>query len=243
MRCKACNHLNRDGARFCVECGERLAQRCPACGAELAGGAKFCDQCGAPLDSPDETKPSAAKAQPADRVREGERRTVTVLFADAVGHTEISEKVGEEAAYTLIQGCFDRMQAAVEKFGGTVNQFTGDGILALFGAPIAHEDSGRRAVAAALQMQSRLSQYAEQVHAKHSIHCAFRIGLNTGPVVIGRISETLDLELAAVGDTVNLAALARAYTLADRRDPAGQALADIKTARSWEPARRPSRRR
>ena len=130
---------------------------------------------------------------------------VTVLFADAVGHTSISETLGEEAAYELIQGCFKRMQDAVQLYDGTVNQFTGDGILALFGAPIAYEDSARRAVAAALEMQRSLGEYAAEVQSRHPIQCAYRIGLNTGPVVVGKISDELDLEFAAIGDTVNLA--------------------------------------
>jgi len=137
---------------------------------------------------------------------EGERRTVTVLFADAAGFTPISERLGEEQVYSLMQGCFARMMDAVHRHDGTVTQFLGDGIMALFGAPIAHEDSPRRAVAAALEMQAALAGYAAEVKKRHHIECRFRAGLNTGPVVVGKISDNLDMDYTALGDTVNLAA-------------------------------------
>jgi class 3 adenylate cyclase/tetratricopeptide (TPR) repeat protein len=137
---------------------------------------------------------------------EGERRTVTVLFADAAGFTPISERLGEEQVYSLMQGCFARMMDAVHRYDGTVTQFLGDGIMALFGAPIAHEDSPRRAVTAALEMQGALSEYAVEVKKQHQIECRFRAGLNTGPVVVGKISDNLDMDYTALGDTVNLAA-------------------------------------
>jgi class 3 adenylate cyclase/tetratricopeptide (TPR) repeat protein len=205
MFCAECQHENRGGARFCEACGAALAVACPECGAELRAGARFCDQCGTPVPLPTKTAPSATA--------KGERRNVTVLFADAVGHTQIAEQLGEEQTYELMQGCFARMQRAVEQYGGSVNQYTGDGILALFGAPLAHEHSARRAVAAALAMQHLLNEYREEVHSRYPVQCAYRIGLNTGPVVVGSISEKLDLEVAAVGDTVNLAA--RMQTLAE----------------------------
>ena len=136
---------------------------------------------------------------------EGERRTVTVLFADAAGFTPISERLGEEQVYSLMQGCFALMMDAVHRYDGTVTQFLGDGIMALFGAPIAHEDSPRRAVAAALEMQRALAEYATEVKKQHHIECRFRAGLNTGPVVVGKISDNLDMDYTALGDTVNLA--------------------------------------
>jgi len=137
---------------------------------------------------------------------EGERRTVTVLFADAVGYTPLSEQLGEEEVYGLTQGCTARMVEAVHRFEGTVTQFAGDGIIALFGAPIAHEDSARRAVAAALAMQRSLEDYAGEIKRRHRVECRFRVGLNTGPVVVGKISDDLDMDYTAIGDTVNLAA-------------------------------------
>ncbi len=137
---------------------------------------------------------------------EGERRTVTVLFADAVGYTPLSERLDEEEVYGLTQGCTARMVEAVHRFEGTVTQFSGDGIIALFGAPIAHEDSARRAVAAALALQRSLEDYAVEIKRRHDVECRFRVGLNTGPVVVGKISDDLDMDYTAIGDTVNLAA-------------------------------------
>ncbi len=207
MQCSSCNHENRDGARFCESCGASLVLACGECGSELRTAARFCDHCGSPVAQ------SAASAPSSIPSSEGERRTVTVLFADAAGHTEIAEQLGEEKTYELMQGCFARMQRAVEQYGGSVNQYTGDGVLALFGAPLALEHPARRAVAAALAMQTSLQDYAREVHQVHPVQCSYRIGLNTGPVVVGSISDKLDLDLAAVGDTVNLAA--RMQTLAE----------------------------
>jgi class 3 adenylate cyclase/tetratricopeptide (TPR) repeat protein len=206
MNCQSCGHKNRDSAKFCEECGATLKRTCGQCGNELRPDAKFCDSCGHPVSAtaPDSEKQESSKPTPS--VSEGERRIVTVLFADAVGHTTISESLDEEEMYNLMQGCFKTMQEVIEKFGGNVNQFTGDGVLALFGAPIAHEDSARRAVMAGLALQESLSEFASEVKKKHPIECSYRVGLNTGPVVVGKISDNLDLEFAAVGDTVNLAA-------------------------------------
>jgi class 3 adenylate cyclase/tetratricopeptide (TPR) repeat protein len=136
----------------------------------------------------------------------GERRTVTVLFADASGFTSLSERLDEEQVYSLMQGCLGQMMEAVHHYEGTITQFLGDGVMALFGAPIAHEDSARRAVAAALEMQISLVKYVSEVKQPTPIKFQFRVGLNTGPVVVGRISDNLDMDYTALGDTVNLAA-------------------------------------
>ncbi len=137
---------------------------------------------------------------------EGERRNVTVLFSDAMGFTPMGEAMDEEELYQLMQGCLSCMMEAVHRYEGTVVSFTGDGAMAIFGAPIAHEDSARRALAAALEMQIALSDYASGVKQRHpSIDCKFRIGLNTGPVVVGKISDNLAMDFTAIGDTVNLA--------------------------------------
>jgi class 3 adenylate cyclase/tetratricopeptide (TPR) repeat protein len=133
---------------------------------------------------------------------EGERRTVTVLFVDAKGFTPLSEQLDAEEVYAFMHGATDRMLIAVHRNEGTVTQFTGDGIMATFGAPIAHEDSARRAVTAALDMQRALAEYINDAGVK----TAFRCGLNTGPVVVGRIGDDLSMEYTAIGDTTNLAA-------------------------------------
>jgi class 3 adenylate cyclase/tetratricopeptide (TPR) repeat protein len=137
---------------------------------------------------------------------EGERRTVTVLFADAVGSTRLAERLGEEGMYGVIQGCVERMVEAVRHYEGHLAHFTGDGVMAVFGAPVAHEESERRAVAAALRMQRALEEYAGEVRDRHGVECHYRVGLHTGPVVVGSVCGALDMDFTAIGDTVNLAA-------------------------------------
>jgi class 3 adenylate cyclase/tetratricopeptide (TPR) repeat protein len=195
VHCPNCGHDNRAQAKFCEECGAPLAQACPRCQAEVRPEARFCDACGQPLEAP--TAPTAV---------EGERRIVTVLFADAVGSTSMAERLGEEETYSLMQGATSCMTDAVHAYDGHVASFTGDGIMAVFGAPIAGEESERRAVAAALRMQQALEGYALEVGARHPVECRFRVGLNTGPVVVGKVSDELTMEFTAIGDTVNLAA-------------------------------------
>jgi class 3 adenylate cyclase/tetratricopeptide (TPR) repeat protein len=147
-----------------------------------------------------------APSRPASVAAEGERRTVTMLFADAVGSTPMAERLGEEEMYALMQGCTARMVDAVQNYGGHVASFTGDGIMAVFGAPVAHEESERRAVAAGLRMQRALEEHAAELAHRHPGKLQFRVGLNTGPVVVGKVSEELTMEFTAIGDTVNLAA-------------------------------------
>ncbi|HEU4438877.1 MAG TPA: adenylate/guanylate cyclase domain-containing protein [Methylomirabilota bacterium] len=137
---------------------------------------------------------------------EGERRQVTVLFADMVGFTSLAEKLDPEEVHRVINDCFQVITAEVHRFEGTINQYTGDGVMALFGAPIAHEDSARRAVHAALGIQRALAEYSDRLRAERGLTVAMRIGLNTGPVVVGRIGDDLRMDYTAVGDTTNLAA-------------------------------------
>ena len=217
MLCPTCSRDNRPGRKFCADCGAELTVVCAACGASNEPEERFCGGCGKRLagSSAAVSTPRPRSYTPdhlAERILqdrtslEGERRTVTVLFADASGFTPISERLDEEDVYSLMQGCLSRMMDAAHQYEGTITQFLGDGVMALFGAPIAHEDSARRAVAAALEMQESLDDYAADVKRRHSIECRFRVGLNTGPVVVGRISDDLDMEYTAIGDTVNLAA-------------------------------------
>ena len=217
MLCPTCSRDNRPGRKFCADCGAELTVVCTACGASNEPEERFCGGCGNRLvGSPAAVSTPRPRSYTPDHLAErilrerstleGERRTVTVLFADASGFTPISERLDAEEVYALMQGCLGRMMEAVHRYEGTVTQFLGDGIMALFGAPIAHEDSPRRAVAAALEIQSSLEDYAAGVKRRHPIECRFRVGLNTGPVVVGRISDDLDMEYTAIGDTVNLAA-------------------------------------
>jgi class 3 adenylate cyclase/tetratricopeptide (TPR) repeat protein len=137
---------------------------------------------------------------------EGERKQVTVLFADVAGFTALSERLDPEAVHTLMDGCFAILSEQVHHYEGTINQFTGDGIMALFGAPIAHEDHAVRAAHAALGIQEALVEYGAAVERQWDVPFRMRIGLNTGPVVVGRIGDDLRMDYTAQGDTVNLAA-------------------------------------
>lgn len=171
---------------------------CSACGTTNREGAAFCDRCGTRLGGPDLADRVAAPA--------AERRSVTVLFADAQGSTALTERIGDEEAYRLIQGCVARMTEAVERHEGTVPQFRGDGIMALFGAPVAHEDAAVRAVTAALEMQQALEEHRRAVEERLGGAASFRIGIHTGPVVVGRVGDATLVDYTAIGETANLAA-------------------------------------
>src|SRR4029450_6762766 len=137
---------------------------------------------------------------------EGERKQVTVVFVDCAGFTGLSARLDPEDLHAVMDGFFQHLLEAVHRYEGTVNQFTGDGVMALFGAPIAHEDHAGRAVAAALAMQQSLRRYADTLRAQRGIDFAVRIGINTGPVVVGKIGDDLRMDYTAQGETVNLAA-------------------------------------
>ena len=137
---------------------------------------------------------------------EGERKQVTVLFADVAGFTTLAEQLDPEVVHDIINRCFERITAEVHRFEGTINQYTGDGVMALFGAPIAHEDSPRRAVHAALGIQRAIRDVAQALQAERRLSLQMRIGVNTGLVVVGKIGDDLRMDYTAVGDTTNLAA-------------------------------------
>jgi class 3 adenylate cyclase len=141
-----------------------------------------------------------------DLSMDAERRQVTVLFTDMVGFTSFSERSGEEAAYTLMRSLSKLMDAAVHEHGGVVQSFTGDGIMAVFGAPVAFEDAPLRACRAALGILDRLKAAAPELEAKHSVRPQLRIGLNTGAAVVGKVQEGTDAQVTVLGDTVNFAA-------------------------------------
>ena len=201
VQCGGCGGDNRTGAAFCQTCGEPLGVRtCPSCGVVAGSEARFCDACGAVLAAPSRSIVEHVAAPAA------ERRLVTVLFADAKGSTELTERIGDEAMYALVQECVTRMQRVVDAHDGTVAQFRGDGIMALFGAPVAVEDAAVRAVHAALEIQASLTAYGREVAARMGAACPFRVGVNTGPVVVGRIGEETLVDYTAIGDTANVAA-------------------------------------
>ena len=134
-----------------------------------------------------------------------ERRQVTVLFTDMVGFTAFSERSGEEAAYSLMQSLSKLMGDCIREQSGTVQTFTGDGIMAVFGAPISFEDAPLRACRAALSILERLKQAGPNLEAKHGIRPQMRIGLNTGTTVVGKVEEGVDSGVTVLGDTVNFA--------------------------------------
>jgi class 3 adenylate cyclase len=191
--CAGCGRRNRADARFCTGCGRSLAPVCPACGRPSHGGERFCSQCGAPLDA----KIAAAAAVPAP---EGERKQVTVLFADVVASMDLAERLDPDELTEVMQGLFAICGEAVEAFGGTVDKFTGDGIMALFGAPVALEDHARRACHAALELVESAAEYGLSLRAR-GIELAVRVGLNSGEVVAGSVGAAF----TAVGHTVGLA--------------------------------------
>ena len=226
MKCPGCHADNREGIRFCEECGAKLELACPKCGASTPPGKKFCGQCGSPLAEAkpvhpvDYSRPQtytpkflADKILTSRQSIEGERKLVTVLFADLANYTAMSEKLDPEEVHQIMDGCFKILMDEVHKYEGTVDKFTGDGVMALFGAPIAHEDHARRACYAALGIQKALDAYGDRVKEESKIAFKMRVGLNSGPVMVGAVGSDLRMDYTAVGDTVNLAS--RMETLAD----------------------------
>jgi class 3 adenylate cyclase/tetratricopeptide (TPR) repeat protein len=184
---------------------------CPACGHAIAPGHRFCDQCGARLPGTAAREPSTpshlAEKILAYRVAlEGERKQVTVLFADLAGSMELLADRDPEDAREIIDPVLDLMMDAVHGYEGTVNQVMGDGIMALFGAPIAHEDHAVRACYAALRMQEAVKRYAERVRARAGVAISIRVGLNSGDVVVRSIGSDLNIDYSAIGQTTHLAA-------------------------------------
>ena len=220
MECLRCQTLNRDTAEFCRECGAALDILCTACGRRLVAGSKFCDSCGAlalavtprgsagPFSAPSNYTPNhlREKILKHGAALEGERKQVTILFVDVLGFTSLSEQRDPEDIHAFMTRAFDLMLGEVHRYEGTVNQFLGDGIMALFGAPIAHEDHAQRAVHAALGIRSVLQKYDEELRRRQGITFQIRQGLNTGLVVVGRIGSDLRMDYTAVGDTTNVAA-------------------------------------
>jgi class 3 adenylate cyclase/tetratricopeptide (TPR) repeat protein len=222
ITCPRCRHGNPARAKFCLECGQRLAAACPACGAELPDGARFCMECGRPASGPPATPAVGVSPAPvpaaytprhlAERILTsraalaGERKAVTVLFCDLVGSTTLAERLGAEGMHALINRFFETALAEVHRYEGTVNQFLGDGFMALFGAPLAHEDHARRAALAALAIARALQERPAGEAPDAAIPLTVRMGLHTGFVVVGAIGDNLRMDYTAVGDTTHLAA-------------------------------------
>ena len=217
MHCPRCRQPNPPAARFCSNCGANLAVACPACGSGNAPGSRFCNECGEALSSPAAAAPSAAPESYTPKhlaariltsrgALEGERKQVTVLFADLKGSMELLAERDPEEARHLLDPVLERMMEAVHHYEGTVNQVMGDGIMALFGAPLAHEDHALRACYAALRMQERVRRYGDEVQRTHGVPIQIRVGLNSGDVLVRAIGSDLHMDYSAVGQTTHLAA-------------------------------------
>src|SRR5499427_96079 len=221
MQCPRCRSENREEARFCRECGATFSALCPNCGVKVEAGSRFCDACGAPLiatrssearpsrfPSPESYTPKhlTEKILSSKAALEGERKQVTVLFADLKGSMELLADRDPEEARKILDPVLERMMEAVHHYEGTVNQVMGDGIMALFGAPVAHEDHAVRACYAALRMQESVKRDAEGVFRSFGVPIQIRVGLNSGDVVVRAIGSDLHMDYTAVGQSTHLAA-------------------------------------
>jgi class 3 adenylate cyclase/tetratricopeptide (TPR) repeat protein len=216
MQCPRCRHVSPAGARFCAECGGALGPTCPACRTLNSPGNSYCSDCGAALGTtagpeatpdPHEYTPRylAERIIRAREALEGERKQVTVLFADLRGSLEILADRDPEDARRLLDPVLERMMEAVHRYEGTVNQVMGDGIMALFGAPLAHEDHAVRACYAALRMQDSIASLSEELRQRHGLSVQIRVGLNSGEVVVRSVGSDLRMDYTAVGQTTHLA--------------------------------------
>ena len=217
MTCPRCQHENRPQAKFCEECATPLSRICAKCSAPLSPTAKFCPECAHPVAAsgvqPRSVSPAsytprhlAEKIFTSKAALEGERKQVTVLFADLKGSMELLADRDPEEARKLLDPVLERMMEAVHHYEGTVNQVMGDGVMALFGAPLAHEDHAVRACYAALRMQESVKRYAEGVFRSFGVPVQIRVGLNSGDVVVRAIGSDLHMDYTAVGQITHLAA-------------------------------------
>jgi class 3 adenylate cyclase/tetratricopeptide (TPR) repeat protein len=226
MRCSQCNFENRKGAKFCIECGNTLDAACSNCNHINPPGGKFCEECGFKMGPPlqhtakepsfDDKLAKIQKYLPKgiaqkiiaqkDRI-EVEHKQLTVMFCDMAGFTALVEQLGPEEGYTVMDHIYEILIHKVHDYDGTVNEMTGDGIMALFGAPIALEDAPQRAIRSSLAIHREIAKFGEKFELKDkgTPSIKMRIGINTGPVVVGSLGNDLRVEFKAVGDTVNLA--------------------------------------
>src|SRR5499433_549553 len=222
MICTECQSENSSDAIFCDHCGARLETACPECGEPNRGGATFCKKCGQRLDRVGAVALKTEQKSAASDVRvpehlaekilasrhsmEGERKQVTVIFADIRGSTRLLEGLDPEEAQKIIDPVLGVMMDAVHRYEGTVNQVLGDGIMALFGAPLAHEDHAVRACYAALAMQEEMRRYRRKLGQSEELGLQIGVGLNSGEVVVRSISNDLNVDYSAMGHTTHMAA-------------------------------------
>ena len=226
MRCPRCQHENEAGAKFCEECRAPLARACAKCARPLSPTAKFCPECAHPtglsaapppaprFDSPESYTPKhlAEKILTSKSALEGERKQVTVLFADLKGSMELLADRDPEEARKILDPVLERMMEAVHRYEGTVNQVMGDGIMALFGAPMAHEEHAVRACYAALRMQESVKRYAEEARRTHEVNVRIRVGLNSGEVGILLCAGMIYLAAGRIDEAAGRAREALALT-------------------------------
>jgi len=218
MKCPKCQAENTESDRFCRQCGAKLSQPCPQCGCESYPEDKFCGKCGFSLLEPklatpiDYSQPQSYTPKVlADKILiargsiEGERKLVTVLFTDVANYTSMSENLDPEEVHQIMDGCFKILMDEIHRYEGTIDKFTGDGVMALFGAPVAHEDHAQRACHTALAIQRAMVGYSEKIEKERGIDFKIRVGLNSGSVVIGSVGDDLRMDYTAIGDTTNLA--------------------------------------
>ena len=222
-------------------CATPLGRVCAGRGSELRPTAKFCDECGAstvvtPPAVPEvrrvadyTPKHLADKTLQSKSALEGERKQVTVLFADIQGSMQLATHLDPEQWHQLVERYFAILTEVMYLFQGTVNQYTGDGIMALFGAPIAHEDHARRACYAVLQERDQLRAFADELRLTQGLNFSFRIGMNSGDVVVGKIGDDLRMDYTAQGATVGIAQ--RIEQLAAYSHPCQHWLASMKCKR------------
>jgi len=226
MQCPKCQFENPEGIKFCGECGVKLERICPGCNSSSPPNFKFCGECGHKFDSSVEAPPKdlsfdekltkiqkylpkglTEKILSQKNRIEGERKQVTVMFCDMEGFTPLSEMLGIEEAYSVMDQVYEILIHKVHDYDGTVNEMTGDGIMALFGAPIALEDASQRAIRSSLAIHREMAKFSDQLkqEIKDIPPIKMRVGIHTGPVVVGTVGNDLRVEFKAVGDTVNLA--------------------------------------
>src|SRR5499426_4619174 len=244
MICQQCQSENSSEAIFCDQCGARLESACPKRGEPNRPEAKFCRNCGQLINLTAAAAPSTVAGVPspetyvprhlAEKILasrqslEGERKEVTVLFADIRGSTQLIEGLDPEEAQKLFDPVLRIMMEAVHRYEGTVNQVLGDGIMALFGAPLAHEDHALRACYTALAMQEEMRRYRRKLGQSEETGLQIGIGLNSGEVVVRSISNDLNVDYSALGHTTHMAA--RMQELA----PGGTTLMTSSTLRQVE---------
>jgi class 3 adenylate cyclase len=228
MRCTKCGTESTTSRKFCAACGSPLSSRCPKCGAENAPSSAFCEDCGTALAGhaalATTSLPQAESTAPKTRITpeqpdaskaiEGERKTVTALFADIKGSMDLMEDLDPEEARSIVDPAISLMIDAAHRYDGYVVQSTGDGIFALFGAPIAHEEHPQRALHAALRMQEEVKRYAEKLRAEKGVNLQVRVGVSTGEVVVRSIkTDDAHTEYTPIGHSTSLAS--RLQTLAN----------------------------